>query len=293
MFSSCADPGTIEGLTWLLCYLTTGKHLLFYTSFGVVLLLMLITAPAALAFGFGGAMAARSHFLPLSLIGKVYTAMVRGVPDIIFFLFVPIALDQGFEYLRHKVKCPDWDRPIWQGNDFVVCAEAKLPLSSSPQWIHETYGFTLAVLAFAVVFGAFAANVIYGAMQAVPRAQMETAEAYGMSHRQSFWRILVPQMWVFALPGLSNLWMILIKATPLLFLLGVRDIVYWARELGGSKTSHFDYPHPDWRVWYFVALLVFYLLMTKVSEMVLGRLTARLSHGQATLAGEMQRKAAR
>lgn len=293
MFSSCADPGTIEGLTWLLCYLTTGKHLLFYTSFGVVLLLMLITAPAALAFGFGGAMAARSHFLPLSLIGKAYTAMVRGVPDIIFFLFVPIALDQGFEYLRHKVKCPDWDRPIWQGNDFVVCAEAKLPLSSSPQWIHETYGFTLAVLAFAVVFGAFAANVIYGAMQAVPRAQMETAEAYGMSHRQSFWRILVPQMWVFALPGLSNLWMILIKATPLLFLLGVRDIVYWARELGGSKTSHFDYPHPDWRVWYFVALLVFYLLMTKVSEMVLGRLTARLSHGQATLAGEMQRKAAR
>ncbi len=293
MFSICADPATIEGLPWLLCYLTTGKHILFYTSFGVVLLLMLITAPAALAFGFGGAMAARSHFLPLSLIGKAYTAMVRGVPDIIFFLFVPIALDQGFEYLRHKVKCPDWDQPIWQGNDFVVCAEAKLPLSSSPQWIHESYGFTLAVLAFAVVFGAFAANVIYGAMQAVPRAQMETAEAYGMSHRQSFWRILVPQMWVYALPGLSNLWMILIKATPLLFLLGVRDIVYWARELGGSKTSHFDYPHPDWRVWYFVGLLVFYLLMTKLSEMVLGRLTARLSHGQATFAGEMQRKAAR
>ena len=293
MFSSCADPATIEGLTWLLCYLTTGKHLLFYTSFGVVLLLMLITAPAALAFGFGGAMAARSHFLPLSLIGKAYTAMVRGVPDIIFFLFVPIALDQAFEYLRHRVKCPDWNQPIWQGNDFVVCANAKLPLSSSPQWIHETYGFTLAVLAFAVVFGAFAANVIYGAMQAVPRAQMETAEAYGMSHRQSFWRILVPQMWVYALPGLSNLWMILIKATPLLFLLGVRDIVYWARELGGSKTSHFDYPHPDWRVWYFVALLVFYLLMTKLSEIVLGKLTARLSHGQATLAGEMQRKAAR
>ncbi|OYX42035.1 MAG: ABC transporter permease [Rhodobacterales bacterium 32-67-9] len=293
MFNSCADPATIEGLTWLLCYLTTGKHLLFYTSFGVVLLLMLITAPAALAFGFGGAMAARSHFLPLSLIGKAYTAMVRGVPDIIFFLFVPIALDQAFEYLRHKTKCPDWDQPIWQGNDFVVCAEAKLPLSSSPQWIHETYGFTLAVLAFAVVFGAFASNVIYGAMQAVPRAQMETAEAYGMSHRQSFWRILVPQMWVYALPGLSNLWMILIKATPLLFLLGVRDIVYWARELGGSKTSHFDYPHPDWRVWYFVALLFFYLLMTKLSEKVLRRITLRLSHGQATLAGEMQRKAAR
>ncbi len=293
MFASCADPKSIEGLTWLMCYLTSGKHLMFYASFGTVLLLLAITAPVALAFGFGGAMAARSHFLPLSLLGKAYTAMVRGVPDIIFFLFVPIALDQGFEFLRHKVKCPGWDKPIWQGNDFIVCPEAKLPLSSSPQSVHEVYGFALAVLAFAIVFGAFAANVIYGAMRAVPRAQMETAEAYGMSHRQTFWRILVPQMWIYALPGLSNLWMILIKATPLLFLLGVEDIVYWARELGGSKTQAFEYPHPDWRVWYFLALLVFYLVMTRVSEGVLGRVTARLSHGQATLGGEMQRKAAR
>ncbi len=293
MFASCSDPKSIEGLTWLLCYLTSGKHMLFYASFGTVLLLLAITAPVALAFGFGGAMAARSHFLPLSLLGKTYTAMVRGVPDIIFFLFVPIALDQGFEYLRHRVKCPDWGQPVWQGNDFVVCAAAKLPLSSSPQSVHEIYGFMLAVLAFSIVFGAFAANVILGAMRAVPRAQMETAEAYGMSRRQAFWRILVPQMWIYALPGLSNLWMILIKATPLLFLLGVEDVVYWARELGGSKTSQFDYPHPDWRLWYFIALLMFYLLMTSISDRVLRRVTARLSHGQATLAGEMQRKAAR
>ncbi|MEZ5778144.1 MAG: ABC transporter permease subunit [Paracoccaceae bacterium] len=293
MFAYCADPQSLDGLAWLVCYLTTGKHLLFYGSFGVVVLLLAIAAPAALAFGFAGAMAARSHFLPLRWFGKTYTAMVRGVPDIIFFLFVPIAMDQGFEWLRHKVKCRDWDQPIWQGNDFVVCPQAKLPLSSSPQWIHETYGFTLALLAFSIVFGAFAANVLYGAMQAVPKGQIETAEAYGMSHRQSFWRILVPQMWVFALPGLSNLWMILIKATPLLFLLGVEDIVYWARELGGSKTTQFAYPHPDWRVWYFLALLVVYLLMTKVSEIVLGRVSARLSQGQATFAGEQRRKAAR
>ena len=293
MFAFCADPKSIEGLQWVLCYLTSGKHMLFYASFGTVLLLLAITAPVALAFGFGGAVAARSSFLPLSLLGKAYTAMVRGVPDIIFFLFVPIALDQGFEYLRHKVKCPDWTQSIWQGNDFIVCPEAKLPLSTSPQSVHEIYGFALAVLAFAIVFGAFAANVLYGAMRAVPRAQMETAEAYGMSQRQAFWRVLVPQMWVYALPGLSNLWMILIKATPLLFLLGVEDIVYWARELGGSKTQAFEYPHPDWRVWYFIVLLVFYLGMTRLSEGVLGRLTSRLSRGQATLGGEMQRKAAR
>jgi polar amino acid transport system permease protein len=247
----------------------------------------------ALAFGFLGAVAARSHLLPLRVLGQGYTAIVRGVPDIVFFLFFVIALDQAFEWLRHKVKCPDWTDPIRQGNDFIVCQAAKLPLSNSPQWVHEVYGFSLAVLTFAIVFGAFAANVLYGAMRAVPRAQLETAEAYGMTARQTFWRILVPQMWVFALPGLSNLWMILIKATPLLFLLGVEDIVYWARELGGSKTDVFTYPHPDWRLYYFLALLVFYLAFTRVSELVLDRLMLKLTHGQATMGGEAQRKAVR
>ena len=293
MFNSCTDPSTLEGLSWLLCYLTTGKHLSMYWAVGTVLLLLAITAPVALIFGFGCESAARSRFLPLRWFGKAYISVVRGVPDIAFFLFFVIALDQAFELVRHKIKCPDWDQEIWQGNDFVVCTAAKLPLGTAPQWVHETYGFFLAVLTFSIVFGAFAANVLYGAMQAVPRAQIETAEAYGMTHRQSFWRIMVPQMWVYALPGLSNLWMVLIKATPLLFLLGVEDIVYWARELGGSKTTQFtDYPHPDWRMWYFLALLIFYLGFTRVSEIVLDKIMKRLTKGQATMGGEAQRKAA-
>ncbi|THD84610.1 ABC transporter permease subunit [Aliigemmobacter aestuarii] len=291
MFEFCADPKAIEGLQWMMCYLTTGKHIDFYLSFGTVLLLLAITAPVALAFGFGGAMAARSHFAPLGLLGKGYIAMVRGVPDIIYFLFFVIALDQGIEWLTHQVRCPDWSEPIRQGLEFRVCPEAKVPHSSSPAIIHSAYNFGLAIITFAIVFGAFAANVLYGAMQAVPRAQLETAESYGMTPRQVFRRILVPQMWVYALPGLSNLWMILIKATPLLFLLGVKDIVYWARELGGTKTQAFAYPHPDWRLWYFLFLLVFYLAFTRVSEIVLSRITTRLSHGQATAAGEMLRKA--
>jgi polar amino acid transport system permease protein len=258
-----------------------------------VLGLLAITAPAALAFGFFGASAARSRIAPLRWIGKTYIAVVRGVPDIAFFLFFVIALDQGIEFLRHKALCPDWDQPIRQGNDFLVCQAAKMPLGTSPQWVHETYGFALAVLTFAIVFGAFAANVLFGAMRAVPHAQLETAEAYGMSPRQIFRRVLVPQMWVYALPGLGNLWMVLIKATPLLFLLGVEDIVYWARELGGSKTTRFtDYPHPDWRMWYFLGLLVFYLAFTRISEIVLARVMQRLTLGQATTGGEAQRKMA-
>ena len=292
MFEVCAEPKTLEGLTWALCYLTSGKHLDFYFSFIVVLTLLAITAPLALGMGFAGAVAARSHVLPMRWFGKTYIAMVRGVPDIIYFMFFVIALDQGIEYLKHLAVCPPGSPLPWQGVEFRVCPAAKVPLGNSSALWHQLYGMLLAIITFAIVFGAFAANVLYGAMNAVSRAQLETAEAFGLSHRQIFRRILVPQMWIYALPGLSNLWLILIKASPLLFLLGVRDIVYWARELGGTKTQAYEYPHGDWRLWYFLGLLVFFLTMTRLSEVLLGRLTRRLSRGQATLAGEAQRREA-
>ena len=288
MASNCADPSLLEGLAWLSCYLMTGKHMAFYLSFLTVLILLAITAPVAIVFGLLGAVGSRARLLPVRLLGRGYISIVRGVPDIVFFLFVPIALDQGFEYLRHRIMCPDVLEPVRQGNDFVVCTIAKLPLNSDPQWLHEIYGFALAVLSFAIVFGAFAGNTFRGAFEAVPRNQLETAEAYGMNRLQVFWRVLLPQMWIYALPGLSNLWMILIKVTPLLFLLGVEDIVYWARELGSAKTSAFTFPHPDWRLWYFLVLLLFYLGLTRISEIVFSKLMARYDMGQATLGGNRQ-----
>jgi polar amino acid transport system permease protein len=292
MFAFCADPSILPTWQWFACYLTSGTHLAMYASVGTVLLLLALAAPLALGFGFAGAMAARSPLVPVAVAGRGYIAMVRGVPDIVFFLFVPLAVDQGIEYLTHLARCPDWTEPVRQGADFLVCPAAKVPPGNAAAWVHDAYAFALALLAFALVFGAFAANTLSGAIAAVPRAQVETAEAYGMTRAQAFRRVILPQMWVYALPGLSNLWMILIKATPLLFLLGIRDVVYWARELGGSKTSIYTYPHPDWRLWYFLALLVFYLALTWCSDRVLSRLSDRLSVGQATAAGEQQRRAA-
>lgn len=292
MFAFCTDPSTLPDWQWFACYLTSGTHLAFYRSFLVVILLLLITAPVALAMGMAGAMALRSGFAPVNLLGRGYVNLVRGVPDIVFFLFVPIALGQGIEWALHQINCPDWDQPIRQGNDFIVCRDAKMPPVGASAWARNVYAFGMAVVAFALVFGAFVANTLYGAMQAVPHAQVETAEAYGMTRKQAFRRVVMPQMWVFALPGLSNIWQILIKSTPLLFLLGIQDAVYWARELGGAKTSLFTYPHPDWRVWYFLVLLAFYLFLTWVSERGFGSLGNRLSRGQATAAGERQRRAA-
>ncbi len=292
MFDYCTDPSILEQWQWFTCYLTTPTHFAFYRSFLTVMLLLALTAPIALAMGMAGALAMRSRIWPLNWLGKGYVNLIRGVPDIVFFMFVPIALGQGIEWIYHHIQCPDWDQPIRQGNDFIVCREAKIPGVNAPAWVRDVYAFGMAVVAFALVFGSFAANTLYGAMSAVPRAQIETAEAYGMTRAQAFRRVVLPQMWVYAIPGLSNIWQILVKATPLLFLLGIQDAVYWARELGGQKTSLYAYPHPDWRVWYFLVLLVFYLFMTWASERAFGRLNERLSRGQATAAGERQRRAA-
>lgn len=285
MFEYCAQPETLEGVVWLSCYMTTPKHINLYYSLVTVLALLLAAAPAALFFGFLGAFAKRSSVVPLKILGQIYTGMVRGIPDIVFFLFVPIALDQLFEIIRHKLFCPEVTEAIYQGNDFVVCQAAKLPLGGAPEWVHDSYGFILAVIAFALVFGAFAANVLSGALDSVPKGQLEAARAYGMSSGQAMLRIHLPQMWRYALPGLSNLWQLLIKATPLLFLIGVEDIVYWANTLGASKppSPSTSYPHPDWRFYYFLALMVFYLVLSYASNRFFEWIRRRVSKGVSVI----------
>lgn len=276
MFEYCADPDILTQFEWFSCYLSNGKHILFYKSFGLIILLLLITAPLAALLGLLAAVAIKSKFFVVRLLSKAYANIVRGIPDIIFFLFIPITIDQLIEFSRHKIICPEIKDSVWQGTDFIVCSAAKLPLNSDPQWIHDIYGFLLAVLSFTIVYGAFAANTFYGAMNSVAQSQIETGKSFGMSRKHIYFSIIFPQMWRYAIPGLSNLWMLLIKSTPLLFLLGIQDAVYWARELGGSKTSIFQYPHPDWRIWYFLSLLVFYLLLTKVSELILNRISKKI-----------------
>ena len=280
MFAICINPDELSDFLWYVCYLTNGKHLSFYLAFFKVIGLLILAAPAALFLGFMVAVFSRSKIFSINVLGNFFIIIVRGIPDIAWFLFFVIALDQAFETVRHIGFCPDWQEKIRQGSNFVVCQDAKLPRGDAADWLHEMYAFLLAIITFSIVFGAFCANVIKGAMEAVPKSQLETAAAFGMKNKQIFWRILVPQMWRYAIPGLANVWMILIKATPLLFLLGIEDIVYWARELGGTKTPRFtSYPHGDWRIWYFLALMIFYLFITQISEHYLKKISDHLSKG--------------
>jgi polar amino acid transport system permease protein len=121
----------------------------------------------------------------------------------------------------------------------------------------------------------------------VPHGQLEAARAYGMSRLQVLWRVHIRQMWIYALPGLSNVWLLLIKATSLLSLLQIVDFVTWAQRLGSANYSKIaGLVHPDWRWQYYLVLLIFYIAVTWLSERAFGAVTRRMQRGMPIVAQE-------
>lgn len=252
-------------------YLTNGKHLGWYLSFRFTLIAGFAGAALAVLFGLLGAALKQSSFLPFKWIGDGYTTIVRGVPDVLIFLFFPLAFEQTVEYFLARSNC----------DPEILATVTTWPPCEAAQWYLTTGDYlALACVSLGLVYGAFAANVIYGAMQAVPRSQLEAAAAYGFTPRQVFWRFRVRQMWVYALPGLSNVWMLLLKATSFLSLLQIADIVLWAERLGAPNYFVRVGPvHPDWRWKYYLVLFVFYIIMAMLSERFFEWLQRRASRG--------------
>lgn len=254
-----------------LAYLTNGKHMAWYASVRYTLIAALAGAVLAVFFGLLGAGMKQSRIPPLRWIGNIYTTMVRGIPDVLFLLFFPLAFEQGVEYVMAQMYCSP--QQMADATGWPLCKDAQWYLSSTEYLI-------MACVSLGLVYGAFAANVIHGAMQAVPRGQLEAAQAFGFTRKQVFWRFQVRQMWVYALPGLSNVWMLLLKATSLLSLLQITDIVAWADRLGAPNyLAMAGLVHPDWRWKYYLALFVFYIILTMLSERFFAFLQARASRG--------------
>lgn len=254
-----------------LAYLTNGKHLAWYASLRFTLIAAVFGAAFAVVFGLLGAALLQSGFFLFRWIGTIYTNMLRGIPDVLFFLFLPLAFEQSVEYFMARSRCTS--EQLANITQWPPCQEA--------QWFLSTNEYLLlACVTLGIVYGAFTANVINGAMQAVPRGQLEAAQAYGFSKRQVFWNIKVRQMWVYALPGLSNVWILLLKATSLLSLLQITDIVYWASSLGAANyLPRVGLVHPDWRWKYFLVLFLLYILLAYLSEKFFDWVMARTSKG--------------
>lgn len=262
----------MEDLAFWASYLTNGRHLNWYSSFQYTIFAALLGGLFALLFGLAGASLRNSTNPLLRLVGAGYTNMVRGVPDVLFFLFFPLAFEQLVELFLAQGACaPGEGAPgVW-------------PPCPGANWYLGTWEYLLlASVSLGIVYGAFTANVISGALNAVPRGQLEAARAFGLSRSQVLWRIHIRQMWIYALPGLSNCWLLLIKATSLLSLLQITDIVRGANLLGAPNFSRSaGMIHGDWRWAYYLALLVFYILVTWLSERGFAALTRWASRGMA------------
>lgn len=261
-----------DNLAFWLSYLTNGKHLTWYASFQFTIFAALAGGMLAVIFGLAGATLKNSRFLPLRLIGSTYSSIVRGVPDVLFFLFFPLAFEQAVEWFMASQVCTP-ETLAAQSATWPPCKEANWFLGT-PEYL------ILASVSLGLVYGAFATNVIHGAMRSVPQGQLEAARAYGMSAGQVLWRVHIRQMWVYALPGLSNVWMLIVKATSLLSLLQIADIVLWADRLGAPNyLSAVGLVHDDWRWRYYLVLFAFYILVTFASEKAFGALMNRAGRG--------------
>jgi His/Glu/Gln/Arg/opine family amino acid ABC transporter permease subunit len=192
----------------------------------------------ALALGIFGALARLSQSRWLRNIGSTYATVVRGIPELVLMLIVYYG---GTVLLQQLLSLG--------GGDVRVDINA----------------FLAGTLVLGFVYGAYATEIFRGAFLAVPKGQIESATAFGMSGSQIFRRILFPQALRLAIPGLGNLWLTLMKATSITSVIGLTEL---ARQADLIKNP----THTPFTV-YFIACL-FYLLITAFSDV----LRVRIDH---------------
>ena len=127
----------------------------------------------------------------------------------------------------------------------------------------EFGAFGCGVFALSLIFAAYASQTLRGAIQAIPKGQWESGAALGLSKGYTFLHIIMPQVWRHALPGLSNQWLVLLKDTALISLIGVDDLMRQAQLINTNTHQPFT--------WYGIAALI-YLVVTLVSQVGLRKL---------------------
>jgi arginine/ornithine transport system permease protein len=198
----------------------------------ITLAVALSSLAIAALLGLAGALAKLSRSRVAHGLAGTYTTLIRGVPDLVLMLLV------------------------FYGGQLGVNAIA-------PMLGHEEYididPFVAGVLTIGFIFGAYLTEAFRGAFLAVPPGQREAGLAYGMSPRQVLWRITLPQMLRHALPGISNNWLVLIKSTAIVSVIGLSDLMTRGKQAAGTTREPFTF---------YLAVALIYLVFTSVSELV-------------------------
>ncbi len=223
-----------------------GYGWVFLDGLQVTLAVGLASLPVALVLGLFGAWGKLSNNAILRNLAGAYTTVVRGVPELVLITLVYY----GFTIILQDIAS-------------AITGERE-QIDLNP--------FITGTIALGSIYGAFATEVFRGAFLAVDRGQIEAASAYGMSSSLAFRRIILPQMWRYALPGLGNLWLVLLKATALVSVIQLPELMRMTSIGVGATREPFTF--------YFSASLI-YLGITAASLVVIRSAEQRASRGVA------------
>ena len=197
----------------------------------------------AMCHGMFGALSKLSGSPALKLVAQLYTTIIRGIPDLVLMLLI-----------------------FFGGQIFIN--------QMGPVFGYEGYidinPFIAGISTIGFIFGAYMTETFRGAIMAVNRGQIEAGTAYGMSKSMIFRRITLPQMMRHALPGFGNNWLVLVKTTALVSIIGLDDMVRKAGLAAGATRKPFTF---------YLVVAINYLLITTVSIYILKYLERRYSVG--------------
>ncbi len=210
---------------------------------GITLAVAFLSLVIAVMLGLLGAAARLSKAPLLRGMATAYTTIIRGVPDLVLMLL------------------------IFYGGQLAINAIA---LSLGYQDTIDIDPFVAGVATIGFIFGAYLTETFRGALLAIHPGQREAGLAFGMSRMKVFWRITFPQMIRLAIPGFTNNWLVLVKSTALVSVIGLTDMMHRAGMAAGATREPFTF---------YCAAAAIYLAITTVSLLGLGVLERRYSVG--------------
>jgi len=196
----------------------------------------------AMVLGLLGAAAKLSGSRVAQNIANLYTTLIRGIPDLVLMTLIFF----GGQIMLNKIG----DQLGWEYIDV------------SP--------FVAGVLTIGFIFGAYMTETFRGGILAVNRGEIDAGKAFGMSSRQVFYHITMPAMARHALPGFGNNWLVLVKTTALVSVIGLQDMLYNAGLAAGATREPFTF---------YLVVAGLFLLITAISDIALRWLNRRYSVG--------------
>jgi polar amino acid transport system permease protein len=227
----------------LLAFSPPGWGATLLVALGKSILIAIGAFALGLLIGIGGAYG-KLYGSPVTkdLLG-IYTTIVRAVPELILILILYFAVTSSLNSL------------------LLAWGFERIQIS----------GFAAGIAVLGVVQGAYATEVLRGAILSVPSGQIEAARAMGMPPLMLAWRVTFPQMLAAAIPGLANLWLIATKDTALLAVVGYAELTLVTRQAASTTKAFFTF---------FMAAGVLYLIISIISTMLFARAEAWARRGQ-------------